>query len=578
MKNKREKIFLISTISLAILFVLIMRFLVKNKIYMKHKKDMIYMYTEKGDVYTLGNKNLGSNIIGTAYSDGLKKHIIIDSVFDAYLVDEEGEKNKFASNINSSDKIVCLGDIIYYIDSKGNLYEKTKESKNSTKIDSDVIILKALDDKKIIYYNKELDLYIKNLNKESIKIASKVEDYKFNKDNKKVVYVSNKSIYLYDIEKDLKNKVFKGENYVVCHGFAWDGGLVYEVYDSQDSYFKCSIYYKGLNKKEAIKLDSKVDLAKITPNGQGIFYTIENEGTYYRSLNKEKSFKIYDKAIGIYNVSNDRVYGIEDVNDKKNLKEIDNKGNKKTLIENIDLKFVQMYKDSIAYLTNNNTLYIDKVKIAENIKNFYIKGKDIVYLTKNNKMFILKDGKHAKELISNISKYKIICISNKFKYDNTLSINDIKGSWIQKDNKHFMIKFHDNTEEQIGLYLKHNYQITSKDNKYNSMTIKLEGAYTQKIKFIDDNNIEILGEIYNKIGDNVFENFRNVLDSTKKAADAYLKGNTVLLQTYYDKNNKEYFIYLKRGDKPSYVMVDEKGELFNHDSFYTLEKSEPIKM
>lgn len=577
MQKKRKKIFLISSISLIISFILIIGFLIKKKINIKNKNDMVYMYTEKGEVYTLENKKLGSNIIGTVYFKGLKKHIIIDNMFDAYLVNEKGEKNKFASNIKNSDKIICLKNNIYYIDSKGNLYEKSENNKDSIKIDSDINNIEYLDEDKMIYYNNDWDLYIKNTKQESIKVGSKTFNYKFNKKNNKVIYTSNQIMYLYDIEKDLKKKIIKSEIYIHCCGFTMNDGFIYKVGYEKDSHFKYDLFYKKLNKKEPIKLDSEVNEVEITPNGQGIFYGIEGKGIFYNDLNKEKPIKIYDKEEQIYNVGNDKVYIIEKINNKKNLSELDVKGNKKVLAEDIDLKFIKIFKDSVAYL-KNNILYIGSTKMEENIKKFYIKEKDIVCLTKDNKMLIIKSEKDKKLLIPNIKKYKTICISNEFKYENKLAISDIEGWWAPKNNKNTMIKFTNNTEEIITLYSKQDYKITSEDNEYKSMTIRFNDGYTQKVKLVDENNIEIAKDGYKKVDNKIFETFKSKLDIMKKSADVYLRGNTELWTVYHDKNNKEYFLYVKHGSNPTYVLVDETGKLFNHNNFYELENPEPIKI
>ena len=184
------------------------------------------------------------------------------------------------------------------------------------------------------------------------------DDWKFEKNFKKINKVCNIEAYDHTIDKDFWYKRFRKD---IVHFFLLKKLRLYKIIKIFD-YLDYKIFFKNKNKHFLKKVvqkaekDNEISLSDLLSNDDGIFLKIDIEGSEYDMLSDiiEKSEKLVSLIIEFHNIKNNLNKIQNFITENKNLKlihihannfkEIDSNGNP----NNIELTFVNINKINVS--------------------------------------------------------------------------------------------------------------------------------------------------------------------------------------------------------------------------------------
>ncbi len=549
------------------------------------------MNTDIGDLYSLNEKNEAFKLLEASikprdvkYKEKSKEHVILDEKDNLFSIDENGEKKDIASNVLDYKISDYKGNVIYYKDKDNNLY-KYVEDKEDLKIDSDIDEFKFLNNE-IIYLKDLKDVYIKSGNKESEKIS--IEPMLLKNQGlkeKKIFFVEENKVYSYDIKKNSKNEImdisvdekkppifiedaYRGIFYLTMDFFTEKG---------------IEIHYKN-KYKESITLAEKVSDYKVSKDKKGVYYIIQDKEKvtfYYKEFGEKEAVNIYeDKTQGsILTTTKDGII----INTHENIiYNIGPSGNRER-IGSDPMSIIKEYKDNIVYLNANDDLYIGKSKVAGGVKNCLIKEELLVYVTQDNKVFLIKNNKKPELVIENAKDYNKIYFNNEELFENAFGQSDTIGSWQQEDNDKVMFNFEKKTMSMVTEYSNpefkykvvndHQGNITTLDKMILYINIEMEDVEVEndfiKLEMIDNDTLKIKDKNYKKIDKDTFKNFaskdKKAKESIKKFMGLEYFDLDVKCSNIMFYNGEKYILYKSTSDKaPAMIFIDENGLAYSY--------------
>lgn len=222
--------------------------------------------------------SLGTNINKSIYSEKLNKYIILDNDRNLFTLDSNKNKEKIASYVDNIEDMDTNSTTIYYITSKGELYERVKDSTINTLIDENIQSYGYLTDN-LIYY------FIVDYNRTVIKVDSK------GKEEELAWEVMHSIPYLDTMVSNSEGSLFIGNEKLdddLYHFMVFEDNLVYLKSNGQ-------VFLKEPNKKPQLILDDFYDYLNVYFNDERLFvnlldlnfltgYWIQEDTTYGVSM------------------------------------------------------------------------------------------------------------------------------------------------------------------------------------------------------------------------------------------------------------------------------------------------------
>lgn len=570
MNSKKKKIIIIGVIISIIIASVIAFSLVgfkKNiQVTVEQGKSVFYMYDKSNtDIYTLNDNKEKTKLISDAqsitYSDQLKSYIMIDKDNGLYTIDDKGNKDKISSDVIPSKFQVNSQNKLFFVTKDLDLYVKEKD-KDKEKLASSVSDFLAASDSSILFSDNENSLFIKKAGKDKTKITSNVEDFRINSTLNNVIYVSEGALYLKDIDKDEKDKLVEKNNSAPFE-FASDTALIYmEDYDLTNK--KGELFYKELGKDKR-KLAS--DVSRINVFSDGIFYVNSDKTLYFKDYKSDKNIKILDDVTETIK-SNGNVFALDK---DKNLYKVNSNGEKEKL--NQDVVKYETTAESIASTNKEKDLYIGNKKIASEVVDFNVNGKEIAYINNSNEVYIIKDSVTSEKVIDNAKEYKKIQFNDYVLFTNTLGESDIAGCWKatnQGKTATMYFKFDGNNNISIFSFsdLETSEQYKIENPTENSMYAKIENE-SAKIEKIDNDTLKITfndntGGNLKRISEEEYNKNKSVVDKIyPKAKELYNQYTS--FEGIEEIDGKIYYKYgSDEGDIGSIIYFDADGNMYSN--------------
>ena len=569
MDSKKKKIIIIVTIvSILIAGIIIMSLVGVKKNgqgTVTQGKSVFYMCDKTTtDIYTLNDNKektkLVSDVQYITYSDQLKSYVMVDKDNGLYTIDDKGNKEKVSSDVVLGKFQATSQNKLFFVTKDLDLYVKEKD-KDKEKLASNVSNFLAAADSSIIFSDKENSLFIKKAGKDKTKITSNIEDFRINSILNNVAYVSDGALYLKDIDKDEKDKLVEKNNSAPFE-FAGDNALVYmDDYNSNNK--KGELFYKEIGKDKK-KIAS--DVSSINVFLDGVFYVNSDKTLYFKDYKSDNNVKILDD-VEQTSKSYDSVFAIDK---DKNLYKVNAKGEKEKL--NQDVVKYEVMTDSVASTNKDKDLYVGNKKVASDVVDFSVNGKEIAYINSSKEVYLIKDGVNSEKVISDAKEYKNIQFNDYVLFTNTLGASDIAGCWKATNESKtdaMYIKFDGNNNASSFRFtsLEESGQYTIKNPTEKSMDLTVENK-SIRIEKVDNDTLKII------FNDNTSANLQRISDDeynkTKSAVDKMLPvaknkfGQYIFFDGTKDVEGKTYYIYgYSDGDEGSATYFDENGDLCN---------------
>jgi hypothetical protein len=524
-------------------------------------KEKVYDKSNS-DIYTLNENKAKTKLVSDAqfisYKDQLNAYLMVDKDNALYTVDDKGNKDKISSDAAVGKIKTGAENKVYFITKNSDLYLKEKD-KEKDKIASNVNNF-LVSGTSVVFSDNENSFFMKKVGKDKIKLASNVEDFRFNSTLNNVAYVSDGALYLKDIEKDDKNKLADKNNSAPFE-FASDTALVYmEDYDIANK--KGELFYKEQGKDKR-KLAS--DVSRINVFSDGIFYVNSDKTLYFKDYKGEKNIKILDDVTETI-TSNGGIFALDK---DKNLYKVNGKGEKEKL--NQDAVKYEETTDSIASTNKEKELYVGNKKIAENVVDFSVNGKEIAYINNSNEVYIVKDGATSEKVIDNAKEYKKIQFNDYMLFTNTLGSGDIIGCWKELNKVNGVVtyfKFDGNNNISVfsfkDLETSRQYKIenpieNSFYTKIDNESAKIEKVDNDTLKISFNNSVENL----KRISDEEYSRNKSIVDKIYPKAKELYKEFTAF-EGIEEIAGKTYYKYASdEGDIGSLIYFDEEGNMFS---------------
>lgn len=426
-----------------------------NIVYLNDKKNNLLKFNVQGE-----NEIVANHITNNSYSisDENKTIIYIDNNNSLYIKEDEGDKNKIASNIIDY-KVSKDKKTIYYIDNLNNLY--LYNSGNNELLSSNVHNFEISENGEYVVFlkNQDYGIYIKNKkNTESIPIyysQDLIENLKVNNDGE---------------------VMFLDQNY----------------YDEDNSRSKGELYLYNGNKISKIASDVNIYIKK-----DNVFYFLDADGTLYeKSLKNKKSSQILSDVQDFEIIEN----GILCI-DKNGIlyyKEYNKNIQEKATLKNKSPENIKVINNkSFIYITEDNKLFIDDDEIDQNVDSYAFTSEIVSYLKGNEiHTYNLKDNKDTIE-IKNVNDYSYIYLENQLLFTNKLDGKKLEGFWEVKpegniENSSYILEFNDTNkliEYRNGMKYTIEYEI--EDQSENSMTLITKDDETITVQKVNDNDLII---------------------------------------------------------------------------------------
>ncbi|SES12589.1 hypothetical protein SAMN04487944_11937 [Gracilibacillus ureilyticus] len=504
-------------------------------------------------------------------------------------------------------------------ESYGTLYEKSGEEK-VTKISDDVLTNNFVyynNEDKVLYLNKDRDLYQYKSGEEKKKLAEEVYLFDGNYPNDIVLY-QNENMDLYIIgEEDTAGEKIASNVYQhyfldkVLYYLDDDGDLTkYNVdtrkeenlahdvssfemltaegdiaYLNDDS----MLYYKPKD-EDSIRISSdeaSMDFLEMVDN-QLVYMTWEDESQTLQAteLGGEKSTVEIATNVYLFYYYNGGYYYLND-DDNLYKKSIDEEKSTKIASEvtsfqlfddgiyylNTDAQLVHL-KDNeeketigtdvilyelspdgdIAYLNEDNELFINEKKLVTGIDNYANYYGNIAYADENGQLYLVQ-GTEEKLVEEDLSEYSSVYFQNQLVYENLLSLEDIAGIWKAEDE--YGSYYIEINEDGLMTQLQTNEQlsIVVEYASYNTLEVTIDSEYST-IEKVDGETIRILTD-YDEI---------SLVRSSLEEADQYVQN----MELEADKAEIEQLI---NGYLDEYIYAVNYGDTYYLDSHIDINSS-----
>lgn len=412
------------------------------------------------------NKVLQKEILVFSSTEGSTKG-------DLYIIKENGERDKLASNMNSGQFLFFDNTkTLLYLDSDNNLYIKLKD-KESEKLTSDVApgsIMVSEDESTFVFLKGSgSDLYIQKIGKEREKVASNIGqwDYDLSKDGEIVTYIDNEG-NLYSRKSDGSKEKLASSVWVFRKSLKGD---TVAFLNNSDTF-----YTRNIKEQENKKINAKgVSNVKISEDGKTIFYLADynnnsHKGELYiikdnqdpkKVASDVTSYDINRTSDMVYYINSDNSLFLRDIKKEQSEKissDIDNfllniEGNTIAYLNNdgqlflkqskkeverasSDVRLYSILSDRVIYTTNSDDLYekkfgMEALKIASNVSDFVASRNytSYVYYNDNHELFIKVGDSEIKKAIGDMNEYTQIYLLNGLVFEKALRIKDIVGIW-----------------------------------------------------------------------------------------------------------------------------------------------------
>ena len=486
------------------------------------------------------------------YLEGKKSTLIQDAENNLVKYDSEGEKETIGKELIGSDteaipyKVSSNNETVVYLTEDESLYIKEKD-KDKDKVANNVWYYDIDSNAKYVYYiNDENNLYIYS-DGNSEKIASDVYSFKISNNGEKVVFLNNEdNLYVKNINSEDKEKINSGTVEISSVKIYEDGTITFlSDFDYEDH--KGELYiYNGTDKSKVAS-----DVSQYMKKENKFYFINEDSTLYEKSLGDEKSNKIlsdveYMKSIndGIVYINKDgdiysKKYSKDAIKIGKNImsKELLNIANGKEII----------------YLTENNDLFIGDNKIAQEVINYVYNSETIAYVTNDKKVhsYNLKNKKDKVE-INNSKEYSKIYFENKLLFSNELEPSDLEGLWelTMPDLEKYIMEFSGSNKIIFsftdGSKSTMTYDIEHSEENYMEIKNKENDDYMGILK-IDDENIEFSYDGGTDFGVKI----------SKAEADKLINGTYTTDATDTQQNNENKESEVINEDKASYNIEED---------------------
>lgn len=351
---------------------------------------------------------LGEGLEYATYIEDLNSYLISDSDGAVYQVDAEGNREKVGSDVFYGEDMAYDGDTIYFLNSDGDLYKKAADKEKEKIIvnayefylHGDQIVVRDYDDG-ICIFDEEL---------EKTKIASMVDEFEVSPSGDKFLYTSEGTLYLMDVEKDEKTKICNMEYELMATFLNDDTFLYMEDYDYTSGELR--LYEIGGEDRGVAS-----EVVDFVLGEDMIYYITEDDELYCRGYKADgEKTKIADDVYELYsNIENEIVYYDKD----ENLCKIDNGTEKVRLVQEV-ISFDATYNNIVA-LNALEDLYIDDEKVASEVVDFYVNGKDVAYINNLNEVYLIEKGKEPIKVISDAGEYQTIYFNGYQLFENKYS-------------------------------------------------------------------------------------------------------------------------------------------------------------
>ena len=433
--------------------------------------------------------SLGTNINKSIYSEKLNKYIILDNDRNLFTLDSNKNKEKIASYVDNIEDMDTNSTTIYYITSKGELYERVKDSTINTLIDENIQSYGYLNDNLIYYLNDESNLYLKKDNEESLKIANNVSDFFISPDTKTIVYTSNKTAYVYNLSTENKEVLANNCDDLNVE-FINNDDFIYLM--NTITYGKPgSLFYKVKNNNPICLADDAFSILT-SPNKEKIYYLNSKSQVYCSTL---KSKKVTDSNLVAEDVmhlqyATDSYLFIVDYN--RTVIKVDSKGKEEELAWEV--------MHSIPYLdtmvsNSEGSLFIGNEKLDDDLYHFMVFEDNLVYLKSNGQVFLKEPNKKPQLILDDFYDYLNVYFNDERLFVNLLDLNFLTGYWIQEDTTYgvSMIEINEDIFTEVSKYSMRMFDIGVNSLKYNEIELYLDGYKEQirVIKKIDKNTIDL---------------------------------------------------------------------------------------
>ncbi|MDD7794824.1 hypothetical protein [Clostridium sp. 'White wine YQ'] len=545
----------------------------------KNKKvetvSKLYLYKENNnnnnEIYTLDKENKETKIDeGSAqiiYDEKLKKYIGINYNGELYLIDEKGEKENIDSNADIN-YLKSRDGAIYYLSKDGLLMVKEADKKPAIVSEDKVSSFYLQGEDLIYYYDDKRILHVLKDNKEIFKTEKAASFCKFNYESNFFIYSMNSTIYYVDLnEKDIKPNVLEDvPTNILLDEFIKDKDFIYNTVDAKSS--RLNLYVKKYDEKPELLAD-RVTFDCISSDKKGVYYINDIKALYYKGFDDKESIKIMDNIVYLKAIDKNTIL-TKSVDGKlstvKNNKEITELGE---LID--EYGGYDVYLDSVAMIkSKNRELYIGNKSIADNVKSFKINGSDLCYITEDNEIYLIKNGKKPELVIKDAKKYNKILLNDEIIFTNVFDMSDLEGYWIGDNNSSFAAHFTLESYEYLTGYRGKTFFNVKKLIRENNKSIRLQISEDDPldsigVKKLDDEKIDIGGIILKKSDKESYERFMELTDKQLEKflpmANSYFNSQANFNQAITEKG-MVYFEYTDKNNPSKLIYIDESGKVF----------------
>ena len=379
-------------------------------------------------------------------SDG-EKTLIANNIFEEYFKDFvieyenslyylTGDSDLYCFNEKTNENIKIESNVILFsITDNGDLIIRTDNELYITNSNNEKVILSTSNKGEFYYYTDKK-------NKVVFFEENLIYCYDIAKNSSKVIEETNTSILTDDNISDYSLKFNDTDGFVYSVSFEYEhvnNKLKYNDYKNNSividynicdfSLAKDGIYYTKYS-EEFLAFYNNIENEYAND-----FYGDYYDGLYYFDFSTNKSTKIYDceRLIETTNINSDMAYIADSDN---NVSMISNNGTIKKSYGTINqdyeiyqdkdldtyIKYVPytpiLFKNYTVILSMDGNLYFDDFKVASNVK-FVLSFKDsLAYITNDNKIYLIEDNEIPQLIIKDATKYDKIYFYGRLLYVN----------------------------------------------------------------------------------------------------------------------------------------------------------------
>ena len=425
-----------------------------NKIFFLDENDSLYEYMEGKE-----KKKLAENV--SFYTLGLEsKYLLYNNAdYELYVV-RDGEDNEKISSYTRSFYI--HGDDLYYLNENNTFKLYNLVDRTEVHIADDVDFFRLFNDKgRLAYITDDGSLYYRDSNKsDPVEVDSDVA-YTFHfmlLDDELIYLADDDTLYAANVAKQTE-PVKITENVI---DFRISDNNVYYVNDDYN------LYMRQLKEDHAVKIASDVDFSNMTEPDKIIFEDMD--GHVYKINSKNEKIKIAEAP----------------------------------------LNYMISAQGHIAYINEDNELYVNDKKIESNVIDFSFDDQLLIYSTADNELYTYRDNK-SQLFEDDLTKYSDIYYNNELVYTNNLTFDQIVGIW-KTDDGHFIEIEADGTitdliydsESQYEIIVNYYKEIYAENDEID-ITIQLLDEDELSIDYDDRETLD-----YSKTTEEAFESYMEI--------------------------------------------------------------------